>query len=309
MAEGAGSEGRRGPPPLPADIASAGVVTAPAIGGDTAPHPTTLSGAFDAGPFVELAALLAREAESSSDEKRRADLLVRLAMLFWDVLDDPEAAQRYLVAAGAAHPSAMRLRLALALAQRDDAALSALYEEMREGRKNGDHSAARRALELEFAEIWLFRQTSPEKAVACCRAVLAERPDDKEARELLALALAARKEWDQLAKHLIDAPAEDAEALLDAARVVLDGAGDAKKAAKLAEQAFEKGATDLYAIEVMLELCALGVMEPQPLLEKKLVLLGEDPRAGAERAATLYRLAELHERKRPEDARAHYVKL
>jgi tetratricopeptide (TPR) repeat protein len=279
------------------------------VGGDTAPHPTSLSGGFDAGPFVELAALLAREAESSSDEKRRADLLVRLAMLFWDVLDDPEAAQRYLVAAGGAHPSAMRLRLALALAQRDDVALGALYEEMREGRKNGDHSAARRALELEFAEIWLFRQTSPEKAAACCRAVLSEKPDDREARELLALALAARKEWAELARHLIDAPAEDAEALLDGARVILDGAGDAKKAAKLAEQALEKGAGDLYALEVMLELCALGAMDPQPLLAKKLALMGEDPRAGAERAATMYRQAELCERKDPDEARALYAKL
>src|SRR5262249_59121475 len=124
---------------------------------------------------------------------------------------------RYLVAAGTDHPSALRLRFALALAQRDDQALVALYEEMR-GVGNGHATAARHALEMEFAEIWLFRQGDPARAAACCREVLAREPGDRAARELLALALAAQKEWGPLAQHLIDPPGGEADALTDAAR-------------------------------------------------------------------------------------------
>jgi tetratricopeptide (TPR) repeat protein len=318
MAEGAGSEGRRGPPPLPPDVvgtpAAAGVVAVAVPLGDSVRHGSSPpgTGTIDPGPFVELAALLAREAEASSDPKRRADLLVRLALLFWDVLDDPEAAERYLVAVGADHPSALRLRLALALAQRDDGDLQALYDEMRAAPAG---SSGVRPLELEFAEIWLFRQGDPERAAACCRELLSRAPGDREGRELLALALAARKQWAELSRHLSDAPAEDAEALGDAARLVLDGGGEVTRAAALAGGVLERPegretvATQLHAIELLLELAALGAADPAPLYERKLALIGDDARAAAERAATLYRSAELRESADPEAAREIYARL
>src|SRR5262249_19327907 len=109
MPEGPGSEGRRGPPPIPPEIAgsSASGAVAPHPPGEVqTPHERAAS-PVDPGPFVELAALLARETESAGNQKRRADLLVRLGLLFWDVLDDSEAAHRYLVAAGTDHPSAL----------------------------------------------------------------------------------------------------------------------------------------------------------------------------------------------------------
>src|SRR5262249_24829498 len=242
----------------------------------------------DTGPFVELAALLAREAEAASDQKRRADLLVRLGLLFWDVLDDPEAAQRYLTAAGADHPSALRLRLALALAQRDDQALLALDDEMRSAGKEKAPSA-RRGLDVELAEIWLFRQGDPARAAACCRDLLAQEPGHRGARQLLALALAAQKQWDELCQHLADSPAEDADALLEGARLELDGAGGAKKAAKLAQAALEGESALLYTLELLLELSALGATQTEPLLEKKIAALGDEPRAAAERAAAQFR--------------------
>src|SRR5262249_43261143 len=148
----------------------------------------------------------------------------------------------------------------------------------------------RHDLEIEFAEIWLFRQGDPARAAACCRELLARTPGDRDARDLLELALAAQKEWGPLAQHLIDAPGGDAEALIDAARGLLDGGGDPKKAATLAQSAVDQHPGDLHAIELLLELAALGAAKPVSLLEAKLAALGEDPRASGERAATVFSL-------------------
>src|SRR5262249_27723251 len=169
--------------------------------------------------------------------------------------------------------------------------------------------SARRGLDVELAEIWLFRQGDPARAAACCRDLLAQEPGHRGARQLLALALAAQKQWDELCQHLADSPAEDADALLEGARLELDGAGGAKKAAKLAQAALEGESALLYTLELLLELSALGATQTEPLLEKKIAALGDEPRAAAERAAAQFRLAELREPEDPEGARTIYGQL
>ncbi|HEY3359596.1 MAG TPA: tetratricopeptide repeat protein [Polyangia bacterium] len=271
-------EGRRGPPPLPRDAtAEASPAAAPGL-------PEVL----DSTPLVELAGLLAREAEAPGEARRRADLLMRLAMLCWDVLDDPEAAAQYLMRAGADHPQAARLRLAMALGQRDRQDLSAVYDEIAAvGERGAD-------VHREFAELWLYGQEDPGHAAAALRTALSQDAADPEARELAAVALAAAGQWAELIEHARAVPDDDAAALLEAAHLLGDRAGDVPAAARAVQQALALEGNDLYIIERLLELAGAGAgaeVDLEALLRRKIALLSSEPRAQGERAACLFELA------------------
>src|SRR5438132_5948532 len=109
MSDGAGSQGRPGKSPsLPAKgngaavpiyaiQAGSGAVVpkrteSMAVGESASSEPfrsvETGTGPIDTGLFTELAGFLAGEAKAIKEEARKSDLLVRLAHLQWDVLDD-----------------------------------------------------------------------------------------------------------------------------------------------------------------------------------------------------------------------------
>src|SRR5258705_4533499 len=102
MPETPGTEGRRGPPPVPgAERAPQDGSTVEGTGASLAagtnsmqmsmpsPMPSPLTGEHrpgDVSPIDELVALIGREVEATSDPDRKADLQTRLALIFWDLL-------------------------------------------------------------------------------------------------------------------------------------------------------------------------------------------------------------------------------
>jgi golgin subfamily B member 1 len=265
-------EGRRVPPPPPREAA-------PDAHG-------AVADAFDSAPLVELAGILAREADAPGDPHRRADLMMRLALLCWDVLEDPEAAARYLERAGADHPEAARLRLALALAQSEVPDLGALYEEMTAAGERGAD------VHREFAEIWLYGLADAAHAATALRAGLAQGASDTEIRELATITYSTASEWDALAEMLRGAPDDDAAGLLEAAHILGDRVGDVDAAVRATRQALALEGNDLYTLERLFELQAAGAeADTESLLRRKIALLAGEPKALAERAASLFELA------------------
>jgi golgin subfamily B member 1 len=280
------SEGRPVPPPPPREAAP-----------DS--HPSV--DAFDSAPLVELAGILAREAEAPGDARRRADLAMRLALLCWDVLEDPEAAARYLERAGADHPEAARLRLALALAQSEAPDLAGLYDEMTTVGERGADA------HREFAEIWLYGQNDAPRAATALRAGLAQSGGDAELRELATVAYSTASDWDALAELMRGAPDDSAPALLEAAHILGDRASDLDAAVRATRQALSLEGNDLYTLERLFELQAAGAeADTEALLRRKIALLSSEPKAIAERAAALFELA-LHLESRGEVGEAQQL--
>jgi tetratricopeptide (TPR) repeat protein len=260
------------------------------VTGEASPAAETgLAEVLDSAPLVELAGLLAREAEAPGEPHRRADLRMRLALLFWDVLDDQEAAARYLQGAGADHPEAARMRLAMALGQRDHQDLGTLYDET----AGGDHDVA---VHREFAEIWLYGNEDPARAATALEAALARDPADPETRELALVAFAAAGRWEPLIALARTLPTDDAAAQLEAAHLLGDRAGDREATLPALTQALALDGNDLYTIERLLELGAAGAaVDVEGLLRRRVALLSAEPRAQAERAASLFELSALCE--------------
>jgi tetratricopeptide (TPR) repeat protein len=300
MPEQPGTEGRRGPPPVPgAERASQDSSTVEGTGVSLAagtkanamqmsmpsPMPSPLTGEHrpgDVSPIEELVALIGREVEATSDPDRKADLQARLALLFWDLLDDVDAARRYAQLAAARLPLAARLMVAQATSDPEAGVLDAAESAVRAARLAAPvrHGSLR-----EVAEAWLYRLGDAGRAAALLKEIGAH---DASARELLVIALGLAGEWADLALVLGKEP----DGALEGAHIHSDRLGDANVAVAILQKAGE-GA---YPLEHLIELALTpGGPEGLPLAEllrKKIDLVASEASAGAERAAATFLLAE-----------------
>ncbi len=248
-------------------------------------------------PLVELAARLAHKAEGLGDAQLKADLSCRLGLLCWDVLGDMEAAAKYLVEAGNAHPEAVRLRLHLAVHTGDQQALRVLQKEV--GAALGDREAAGLFYRV-CAETWLFHFGDTDNAAAAAREGLRRSPADEAIRSVLTLALELAGNQDALVKHLRTAAGADGYAHRRFAVLMGDRRGELEEASKTLRRLRSKAEQDAYLIERIREL-ALGQPElklpsrdsEEALLRKKIELLQEAEGGDDEREATRFRLATL----------------
>ncbi len=313
-----------GPPPLP----GAGRAS-PAASPSGAARAT-----IDAGPFVEIAGILLKEAEATQDAVRKADLLIRLGLLCWDVLEDAEAAERYLCdAAASAHPLAARLRAAVLLSRRDTAGLAKLQSEPALAKLAG--------LQAQLS-VSLLMLGDAERAVAAARAATTARehaPEDAArleiARDVLRIALGGKGTWKELSELGRKAPPDDLDLRLEHARALLDaqGAADAdpeiernrrrtvaREVLSLLDKAFfaklreatggDRLARTLYALDLALE--ALDVVHgdkrtasvetSEMLLRERLAALSDVSDAETERASAAFQLAVIIEPARGAEA-------
>jgi tetratricopeptide (TPR) repeat protein len=234
------------PPPIPparAPVAPAAAKTdlvpaQDALGDETGdlslPEDTRNLEAPDAGQLVErMLELVASEAEALLEgddaDGKLADLNVRIALASWDGLHQPEEALRHLELAER-HPLAPRLRLAAGLGDPD--ALAKL-------------EAPSPMLELELAEVWLFRHHRPELAAQLADRALARELSPAwraHAVELATLAHAAAGAWQRVVEIRRGAhdPGGPPDEIAATAALVLDRERDAAAALGLCWSAIER---------------------------------------------------------------------
>src|SRR5262245_22519366 len=188
------SGARRGPPPLPR--------------GTVDSQPSLLSVSAES-PLDELLGLIAAEAASESQEKKKgdpdakakkraADLRVRAALLAWDGRGDVQKALAFIDKVD--HPLVPAIKLAAAIELKDDALLQACIAETK---KRGDKADL-----AELGALLLWRARDAAQAAD----VLGQAGDEGRSARRLALALAGS--WGPLVKAM--GPAETAEIDLDA---------------------------------------------------------------------------------------------
>jgi tetratricopeptide (TPR) repeat protein len=283
------NEGRRGPPPIPGHERTA------LDAGLTEPAGVGAASGVDAQPIEELAAVVGREADSTADPDRKADLQVRLSLLVWDLLDDPDAARRYAGFAAPRHPLGARLLVRQAISEGEASALEAAEQALRDSRTGAPLKAA---LMREVAEAWLFRLGDAGRAAT----IASDSHIDRDGRELAWLALGLAGEWNDLATLLSKVGGPDAVAAqAEAAHILADRLGDDSAAAQHLSRARGGGGEggkdrdeNPYALEVSIELCSVdppaGLSLPS-LLRRKLELLADGGSGGGERAAVTMLLA------------------
>lgn len=307
--------------------------TAPIGGGDPTSPDGVVRAPIETAPFVELAGVLLREAEATPSPEAKAELLVRLGHLCWDVLDDPEAAERYATdPAAGGHPLALRLRAALLFARRDAGGLAKLQAEPL-ALKSGALQAHLSALCLMLGDV--------DRALAAARSATGAKEASADeavrlevARDVVRLALGARGAWRDLAEVGRKATPEEWELRVEHARVLIDGAQPAEKGdaelernkrrasardalALLDKGQKERGATrdaaaaELYVVDLALEALEVAHGDKrsahaesfEALLRERLALLqpgGEQ--AADDAAATAYLLAQHVEAQKPQEA-------
>ncbi|RMH39097.1 MAG: hypothetical protein D6689_17660 [Deltaproteobacteria bacterium] len=286
----------------------------------------------------ELAGLIAGEAEAllvggdGAAEEALADINLRLALLHWDVLEDAEAAARYLELADR-HPLAPALALAHAVTEGSAEALVAASHALAEATPEalsvvGGAAAALR----DVAEAWLYRFNDAEHAVAAARVALdriaasegaaADELRD-ELRHVYAAGLAAAGEWHELASLLAEAavafgtgrrsaprsrvPVDALRSLGEAIHVYLDRLADADAARGLMTRALSveldsparpsEALARLYIVDRAIELAAAEAgdeLDLAALLASREALLPAD--CPVEVGATRYRAAAAAER-------------
>jgi Tfp pilus assembly protein PilF len=342
-----------GPPPVRGSVAASGAITAPTAQGTAVsgvpddpelargtrnPGDTsTTSGRFDddegTRPFVspiagavidQLVEALAAEAETllaahadPAADRRLADLEVQLALIAWDIADDPDDAARHLELAEH-HPLAPALRLAAAMdaGPRIAAALAAVEPALA-----GVEPPARRAeLLRELAEAYLYRAAEPARAHAAVTQLLAipdgDKPadpiavlaDDPDLAHLAAVAASAVGDDDAAATAILAGvdtagliagtmTAAGAGAVAAAGAALLDRRHDPAAALELCWTAIARDVDDTTAIGVhalvWLRVVDLGIEaalrqgDPRvaELLAERNGLLAADPSAVTERAA------------------------
>ena len=147
--------------------------------------------------FIELVELLGREVVELSDDERRDDLYLRLAVFFMDFLDDHEAAARYLSECSLEHPDAFDFRKGLYLEGLDREGFRKLLEDI--PRDNGELWVWRL---VDLAGIHLFCLDDFEKAAEIAQEACQRNPEDKTAAGLALLALEVSGNRKKLIQHL-----------------------------------------------------------------------------------------------------------
>ncbi len=249
------------------------------------------------------ALLTAGTADGADADERLADLNVRLSLITWDVLEDPDDSARYLELAEK-HPLAPRLLLSHAIAGATAAQLDAaqsVVDAVPDARE-------RQALLRDAAEAWLYRLGDPRKAAAAAGKVVDAGGDAElvaDARHLLHLAWAAGDDWAPLtaaAVQVVSGAAITApDDLATAAALTLDRRADAAAALELvlgalarSDKAIERARGTSAAIHwlrvVDLALDAAAQLGDGPrrieLLERRAAILDGDPAAAREAAAS-----------------------
>lgn len=147
--------------------------------------------------WPDLEALYDRASAATEDPARRADMLVEVALVCEDIIEDPAKATRYyerILDIDPLHETASRALERLYGRQERHADLARLLERRLEGVVGDDLLD----LKLRLARLQLERLSEPARAVAHVSDVLSERVGDPDAREL--------------AEKLLAVPAQRAEA-------------------------------------------------------------------------------------------------
>jgi len=228
------------PPPLPTDARAAS-----AADGEDDESTNRISAPNNAAVVEQIIDVLAAEVEAlitssaANSDVLLADLTARMALFYWDVMEDSEAAERYLELADK-HPLAPQLMFGHALESKDAERLDTAAEMLRASAGDSEAAAAQLARDLcPVAEAWLYRFGEAQHASDVARAGLDSAPPDDTAdqlRFLLKLALALNADWNELGSVCTEAatvagatPARLAEAV----HVLVDRANDTATAMDL----------------------------------------------------------------------------
>jgi len=189
----------------------------------------------------ELEALYDRASQATDDATRRVDMLVEVALICEEIIEDAEKATRYyerILEIDPLHDSAVRALDRLYARQERHKDLAALLE------RRLDTAAGEEAFEfkLRLARIQLEQLHEPDKAVVHVEDVLRDKPNDYDARELAEKMLEIGSLRGRAAR-MLESVYEGRDEIRDLVRVLairleeLDaGAGDDNEAIRLDEQ-------------------------------------------------------------------------
>ncbi len=189
----------------------------------------------------ELEALYDRASQATDDSARRVDMLVEVALICEEIIEDADKATRYyerILQIDPLHDAAVRALDRLYARQERHKDLAALLEtrlETAEGEEVFE-------LKLRLARIQLERLHEPDKAIVHVEDVLREKPNDYDARELAEKMLEIGSLRGRSA-HMLESVYEARDEIRDLVRVLvirleeLDaGSGEESEDARLDEQ-------------------------------------------------------------------------
>jgi len=343
MAEPPSSEGRPKPPPVPGKARAASTpppvpkgarARSASVGpGEEEESTNRISAPNNAAVVEQVIEILAAEVEAlvtssaSDSDVMLSDLSARLALFYWDVLEDVDAAQRHLDLADK-HPLAPPLTFSYAVeaasAERMDAA-----QEMLQASAGTTKDGARRLSQAlcRVAEAWLYRFGDAQRAADVARGALdgAAAPADlAELRFLLKLSLSLNKDWNELGTVCSEAAAlkgAKPSTVAEAVHVLVDRAGDLGTAADLLSAdltrklAAEDASAVYHVLAIGLELLESDLGESYSisradLLARQLAVLTSVEQHGREIGLVRFLLAEaLSSSENPEGAHEHYEAL
>jgi tetratricopeptide (TPR) repeat protein len=281
-----------------------------------------------------MAELLAAEAESllgqaqdSGADELIADLHLRIALLYWDVLADPAKCAHHLDQIGG-HPLAPTFLYSFAISEHNPDLLERAGGAIAEADRGSFASAGGAGAALRnLAEAWLYRFADPVRAASAARAGLAKgtsarsgSPDNlgDQLNYLLWVSLAACGEWAELAAALAESIAAEANRkkrgnepltsdvlwrMAEATHLYMDRLGNAPEAINLVRRFLgglvsdgEDSAVQCCLLDHARELGHVrGAKGPavdvSEVLRRRLRLVSEVPGAEAEAAATRFLLA------------------
>ena len=308
--------GRRTPPPPPVPKGVKPKSQSAEAVDEDAGVPTKPVAVPDKAALVEeVTEIMAREVEAlglGDNSDGLADVHLRLAVLKWDVLEDPDESLQHLALAEQ-HPMTGCWMLAHAISANSGEQLDNAQSAIEASTLD---TIERQKLLRQVTEAWLYRFGDSARAADVARAALDISTDTDtavELRYLLCLALAAGEEWSELSTVLNDAALSKGaapELWAEAVHVAFDRLDDADAASDLLDQlkgeigklaeAPETERLGFALLGLALEVTATrgevssdSSTDPiSALLRRRIQVLQRDVAAVREAAATRYILAE-----------------
>ncbi|MBK9754844.1 MAG: tetratricopeptide repeat protein [Nannocystis sp.] len=214
---------------------------------DTTVFPALELALTRAEQWKELAEAYWREADTSLDEQRQVDVLMRLSELALGILGDSELAIRAFVRVLETQPEQSVARDRLERVYENLARWDALIESLRQRLERAEDSATREAILLRIAELQDQKQDNPDAAIDTLESLLAEQPGLE--RAMLAL--------EQLVEHR----AEHRVRLFAILRPLYEAAQDAMRMVAVDEWQLTQTEDPVSRHELLREIAAL--LEPQ----------------------------------------------
>lgn len=144
--------------------------------GDTTVFPALELALTRAEMWKELAAAYWREADTSLDEQRQLDVLMRLSDLALGTLNDPELAVRAFTRVLESRPDHESARGRLERVYEGQERWDALVESLRARLERAEDAATREAILLRIADIQDIKQDNPDAAIDTLEGLLVEQP-------------------------------------------------------------------------------------------------------------------------------------